>query len=128
MAIPGSGAVARPFLPAKNFEASRAFYEALGFTRLLDDEVAIFAVGQTSFILQNYYQKDRAENCMMQLMVVDPDAWWAHIASLDLAARFGVQPPRPPALQPWGFVVAHVFDPSGVPWHVTQSREHSATD
>ena len=121
-AIPSGREIARPFLPAKVFETSKRFYEALGFQKVLDGEVAIFRMGQSSFILQNYYQKDWAENFMMQLMVDDLDAWWMHVASLDLPARFGVQAPKPPAMQPWGLRVAYVYDPSGVLWHVAQRR------
>jgi len=117
---PSGTEVCRPFIPAKDFAVSRAFYEALGFTKLLEGEVAIFGIGGTSFILQNYYQKDWAQNFMMQLMVDDLDAWWAHIAALDLPARFGVAAPTSPKLQPWGLTVAYVVDPSGVLWHVAQ--------
>ena len=97
-------------------------YEALGFPKLLDGEVAIFAAGSGGFVLQRYYQKEWAENTMMQLMVDDLDAWWAHIVGLDLPGRFGVQVPRAPAVQPWGLRVAYVFDPSGVLWHVCERR------
>ena len=38
----------------------------------------------------------------------------------DLAARFGVQAPKAPAMQPWGLRVAYVVDPSGVLWHFAQ--------
>jgi uncharacterized glyoxalase superfamily protein PhnB len=60
---------------------------------------------------------------MMQLMVDDLEAWWAHIESLDLPSQFEVQPPKPPAMQPWGLRIAYVYDPSGVLWHVAQRRE-----
>jgi catechol 2,3-dioxygenase-like lactoylglutathione lyase family enzyme len=128
VAIPSGTESARPFLPTKDFEISRAFYEALGFTKLLDGEVAIFGVGSSEFILQRYYQKDWAGNFVMQLMVDDLDAWWEHIAALDLPAKFGVQPPKPPAVQPWGLRVAYVFDPAGVLWHVAQRRPDKAHD
>lgn len=120
--VPSGGELARPFLPAKDFDLSRAFYEVLGFRKLLDGDVAIFAVGSGGFILQRYYQKDWAENFMMQLMVDDLDAWWGHITGLDLPGRFGVSPPKAPAMQPWGLRVAFVVDPSGVLWHVAQGR------
>lgn len=120
--------IARPFLPAKDFEQSKRFYEALGFAKVLDGEVAIFRIGPSSFILQNYFQKDWAENFMMQLMVDDLDAWWTHIVSLDLPAKFAVAAPRAPALQPWGMRVAYVFDPSGVLWHVAERRPDVAHD
>lgn len=119
-ATPTGTELARPFLPARDFALSKRFYAALGFETLLDGEVAIFAVGTGSFILQNYYRPQWAENCMMQLMVDDLDAWWRHIQALDLPARFGVAPAKPPALQPWGLRVAYVYDPSGVLWHVTE--------
>ena len=115
--------LARPFLPAKDFALSKRFYEALGFEKVLDGEVAIFNAGSGGFILQPYFQKEWAENFMMQLMVDDLDAWWAHIETLDLAKRFGVPLPRAPAVQPWGLRIAYVVDPSGVLWHVAQRRE-----
>lgn len=124
-----SAIVARPFLPAKDFALSKAFYEVLGFAKSLDSEVAIFSCGGSGgFVLQNYYVKDWAENCMMQLMVEDLDAWWSHIASLDLVGRFGVAPPKPPMMQPWGLRVAYVYDPAGVLWHVCQARPDAAQD
>lgn len=128
MAVPTGAETARPFVPAKDFEVSKAFYRALGFEVLLDGQVCIFGIGASAFILQNYFQKDWAENFMMQLMVDDLDPWWEHIQALDLPGRFGVQPPKPPALQPWGLRVAYVYDPSGVLWHVAQRREGAASD
>lgn len=119
---PAGNESCRPFVPARDFAVSRAFYEALGFNKLLDAEVAIFGIGETSFILQDYYQQAWAENFMMQLMVDDLDAWWSHITALDLPGRFGVPPPKPPQRQPWGLTVAYVADPSGVLWHVAQRR------
>ena len=107
---------------------SKRFYQALGFEMLLDADVAIFQMGHCGFLLQRYYQKDWAENSMLQLMVDDLDAWWAHIQSLDLPENFGVTPPKPPAMQPWGLRIAFVFDPSGVLWHVAQRRSDAAQD
>ncbi|TVR53309.1 MAG: hypothetical protein EA421_11585 [Gemmatimonadales bacterium] len=51
------------------------FYEAIGFAKVLDAEVAIFNAASGGFILQ---------------------------------------PPKPPAMQPWGLRTACVYDPSGV--------------
>lgn len=126
--VPIGTETARPFLPAKDFAVSKRFYEALGFEKVLDGEVAIFRMGASSFILQKYFQKDWAENFMMQLVVDDLDAWWEHVASLDLPASFGVQAPKPPAIQPWGLRIAYVYDPSGVLWHIAQRRLGVAHD
>jgi len=65
----------RPFLPARDFALSQRFYEALGFAKELDAaDVAIYRMGASSFLLQKYFQKEWAENFMMQLMVDDLDA------------------------------------------------------
>jgi catechol 2,3-dioxygenase-like lactoylglutathione lyase family enzyme len=126
--MPTGGEVARPFLPTRDFDLAKRFYEALGFEKVLDGEVAIFKVGSTSFILQRRHQQQWAENCMMQLMVDDVDAWWAHVERLDLQKRFGVRPPSPPALQPWGLRVLYLTDPSGVLWHIAERRAGTPHD
>jgi predicted enzyme related to lactoylglutathione lyase len=121
--VPTGTELARPFLPAKDFDLAKHFYEALGFTKVLDGEVAIFRVGTGGFILQRFYEQAFAENMMMQLMVDDLDAGWAHIESLDLAQHFGISMLRAPAMQPWGLRVAYIADPTGVLWHVAQRRD-----
>lgn len=127
--VPSGTELVRPFLPTRDLELSKAFYETLGFQKLLDSgDVAIFQAGSGGFLLQRRYQKEWAENCMMQLMVDDLDSWWAHILSLDLPGRFSVQPPKAPALQPWGLRVAYLIDPCGVLWHVAQRRAGAAQD
>jgi hypothetical protein len=126
MQVPSGTEAIRAFIPAKEFDSSKAFYEALGFKKLLDGDVAIFGVGAGAFILQRYYKKEWAENCMMQMMVDNLDAWWEHIRALDLPKMFGVQPPKPPATQPWGLRVGYVWDPSGVLWHIAERRENAS--
>lgn len=123
---PSGTEVARPFVPSKDLEVSKRFYIKLGFEIVLDaDEVAIFRIGPSSFLLNRF---DQAENFMMQLMVDDLDAWWARIEALNLKREFGVPEPRPPKLQPWGLRVAYVVDPSGVLWHVAQRRPSTPHD
>ena len=128
MNIPAGSELARPFIPAKDFDLSKRFYEALGFVKEWDDEVAIFRIGVGGFILQRRFEKQWAENFMMHLMVDDLDAWWAHILSLELPKTFGVAAPKPPALQPWGLRVAFLVDPAGVLWHIAQRPPTSKED
>jgi hypothetical protein len=80
-----------------------------------------------------YFTPDRGEESgahpyIPRTTLDDLDAWWTHIASLDLRARFGVPAPKAPAVQPWGVRVAYVIDPSGVLWHVAQRRADSPHD
>jgi hypothetical protein len=126
--VPTGTELIRPFVPAKDFDRSKQFYETLGFDKVLDGEVAIFNAGSGGFVLQRYYHKEWAENFMMQLMVDDLDVWWAHLEALNLPSKFGVQPPKPPAMQPWGLRIAYVYDPCGVLWHVAQRREDVIQD
>ena len=113
---------ARAFLPTLNFRLSIRFYEKLGFEKLLDGDVAIFRIGTSSFILQQHYVKEWAENSMMQLMVDDLDAWWLHINRLDLVSEFGIAFLKAPQMQPWGLRVAYMVDPAGVLWHISERR------
>lgn len=117
-----AGVVAlRPFVPAKDFQTSRQFYNALGFREEpLGDDLVELHLGAFSFLLQNYYVPDWAGNFMMHVLLDDLDAWWTRIDSLDLAKRFDVPAPTPPMPQPWGLTVAYVVDPSGVLWHFAQ--------
>ena len=118
-----SNTVLRIFLPTRDFELSKRFYETLGFDKVVDGEVAIFDTAEPGgIILQRYYNKDWAENLMLSLRVDDLDAWWAHIESLDLPGNFGVRPPVPPKEYPWGLREVHVIDPAGVLWHFVQAR------
>lgn len=57
---------------------------------------------------------------VMHVLVTDVHARWKHINSLDLANQFGVSPPAPPRVEPWGLIVAYVFDPTGVLWHFAE--------
>ena len=128
MPIPTGTESARPFLPTKDLDKSKAFYEALGFEKILDGDVAIFEIGYTGFILQRLYDEKWAEHTMMQLLVDDLDAWWAHIESLDLPGKFGIPKPKPPAMQPWGLRIAYLVDPAGILWHVAQRRTDAPSD
>jgi uncharacterized glyoxalase superfamily protein PhnB len=128
MSISTDGELVRAFLPTRDFELSKRFYEAMGFTKVLDDDVAIFNAGSGGFILQRLYKQEWAEMTMMQLMVDDLDAWWAHVAALDLERNFAVPAPKPPALQPWGLRIAYIVDPAGVLWHIGQRRPGAPQD
>ena len=112
-------ALIRPFLPARDFELSKRFYEAIGFrVEYQDDQLAIFDHDGAGFLLQNYYIEAFAENAMHQLFVHDLDQWWSRTEGL--TERFGVRAPVAPAMQAWGIRVGFLFDPSGVLWQVAE--------
>jgi uncharacterized glyoxalase superfamily protein PhnB len=117
-------ATLRPFVPAKDFTLSQAFYEALGFASVYrDEQLVIFDHEGAGILLQNYYVKAWADNCMYQLFVDDVDAWWSRTAGL--ADRFPVATPIPPEDKPWGMRVGILFDPAGVLWQVSSEARNA---
>jgi hypothetical protein len=119
--LAGTVKAMQPFLPAKDFDVSKRFYSDLGFeVEPLGDELATVRLGSHSFLLQDYYAEQWADNFVMHVLVDDLSGWWSHIASLDLPTRYGVESPRAPKRESWGLDVAYVFDPSGVLWHFAE--------
>jgi uncharacterized glyoxalase superfamily protein PhnB len=109
----------RPFVPAKDFAISKQFYADLGFrVEPLGDSIAAMHLGSHSFLLQDFYVEEWANNFVLHMFVDDLDAWWQHVASLNLVSRYGVRSPRAPKLESWGLTVAYMFDPAGVLWHI----------
>jgi hypothetical protein len=70
----------RPVVPAKDFEISKRFYIELGFEpHPLTDRLIEMQLGAFSFILQDYYVRDWADNFVVHLAVSDVNLWWDHI-------------------------------------------------
>jgi len=111
----------KAFVPAQDFGLSKRFYADLGFTQKSEGGgVAYFACGHCAFLLQDYYVKEFAENCVMHLLVTDVRAWHRHVSAADLAGRYGVAVSAVTE-QPWGITDFAVTDPSGVCWQIGQN-------
>jgi hypothetical protein len=117
----------RPMVPARNFEISTRFYGDLGFRPqvLIPDRLIEMHLGTYSFMLQNYYVQQWADNFVIHMRVSDLVRWWDHIVALDLPSRYGVRI-LPPQDEGWA-PVAGVIDPSGVLWRIAQSRSAKPT-
>ena len=115
----------KAFVPARDFELSQRFYTAIGF-RMASSEggVAYFHAGNCSFLLQDFYHPELANNLMMHLLVESADDWHAKLAADDIAGRFGV---RLGALedQPWAMRDFVLNDPSGVLWRIAHNLPRS---
>lgn len=117
----------RPVLPARDFRTSKQFYSELGFqVRMPTDRLAEISYGAYSFLLQDYYVEQWADNCVVHLLVTDVGRWWNHICSLDLASRYEIKT-MAPRLEPWG-KVAGLTDPSGVLWRIIEPPLHSESE
>jgi glyoxalase/bleomycin resistance protein/dioxygenase superfamily protein len=109
----------RPVVPARDFELAKRFYVDLGFQpEELTDGLIEMRLGAFSFLLQDYYVQQWADNFVVHLLVTDVRRWWDHIVALDLAGRYGVKTTAP-RHESWG-LVAGVIDPSGVLWRIVE--------
>src|SRR5262249_20346742 len=111
----------KAFVPAKDFALSKQFYQDLGFVMASDSGgVAYFHHGETSFLLQDFYIEQLANNFMMHLLVEDVDAWWARIHEANIPAKYGVRITKVEA-RPWHMRDFALIDPSGVLWRIGQN-------
>lgn len=111
----------KAFVPARDFELSKAFYQAIGFTLAWSSEaLAYLHCGEASFLLQNFFVQQHADNFKMHLLVENVDDWHANITALGIADRFAVKIGNPED-RPWAMRDFTLFDPSGVLWRVAQN-------
>tara|TARA_B100001105_G_scaffold36925_3_gene26145 strand:- start:274 stop:642 length:369 start_codon:yes stop_codon:yes gene_type:complete len=113
----------KAFVPSRDFEVSKRFYQDLGFTMASEGGgVAYFHIGHASFLLQDFCAEGFADNFMMHLLVTDVDAWRAHIERSGLVAKYGVRI-TDTKNQPWRMRDFCLFDPSGVVWRIGQNTD-----
>jgi catechol 2,3-dioxygenase-like lactoylglutathione lyase family enzyme len=112
----------RPFIGAKNFEQSRAFYRDLGFEEaVLEPNLSVFRNGTSSFYLQDYYVADWVNNTMLLLEVANVAQQYQALQVSNLFARYPDARLMPIKQEDWA-AVFHIIDPSGVLWHVAEFR------
>jgi uncharacterized glyoxalase superfamily protein PhnB len=111
----------KALVPARDFELCKQFYAAAGFTMAFSsEELAYFHYGDCSFLLQNFFVKELAENFVMHLLVENVDHWHEHITAQNLLERFGVKVGMPED-RPWAMRDFTFLDPSGVLWRIAQN-------
>lgn len=115
----------RVFVPAKDFEESLRFYEAIGFKKNWqhEDVLAELQLGKNRMLLQNYYVKEWAENFMISIEVDDAAEWWRLINDLIVRDKFDTIRVKPPKEEPWGSIITYCWDPSGVLLHFSESLD-----
>ena len=111
----------RPFIGSRDFDVSKAFYEALGWkTEYLDDQLALMANGAHRFYLQRHYQKDWLENTMLHVTVADAAACHAQISAAWASGAYGEARVASPKREDYGALVTYVWDPAGVLLHLAE--------
>jgi hypothetical protein len=113
----------QPFVPSgSDFQASKALFLELGFTIISESNGYIrFENNGAGFILQDFDDKNFAENFMMRVAVGDLDEFWQKVSEQDLPAKFGVKLKEPTRF-PWGREV-NMIDIAGVCWHFTEGAD-----
>jgi len=111
----------KAFVPARDFELSKRFYQDLGFTMASEGGgVAYFHHDYASFLLQDFCVDEHFKNFTMHLLVENVDDWHQKIAESGLAEKYKVEV-GPVELQPWRMRDFTLFDPSGVLWPIAQN-------
>lgn len=111
----------KAFVPARDLDISKAFYEALGFeVPWWSEDMAYVRHGMTSFLLQKFYLREHADNFMMHLLVENVDDWYTQVVAAGVVEHFGVFVEAPQD-QPWGLRDFPMSDPTGVLWRIGQN-------
>jgi len=113
----------KAFVPSKDFETSKQFYQDLGFTMASEGGgVAYFHYEQASFLLQDFCAEGLAENFMMHILVEDVEAWWQHVQASGVVTKYQVNCTAIEQ-QPWRMKDFCLTDPSGVLWRIGQNTD-----
>ncbi|MDC6168853.1 VOC family protein [Paucibacter sp. XJ19-41] len=111
----------KAFVPSKDFNLSKQFYQDLGFTMASEGGgVAYFHWDHVSFLLQDFCAEGLAENFMMHILVEDVEAWWERVQQSGVSTKYGVKVSDVES-QPWRMRDFCLTDPSGVLWRIGQN-------
>lgn len=109
-----------PFVPSgSNYEGSKMLFQELGFKITWEAAgYAGFEKDGCKFILQQYDNKEFAENFMISIKVDHVQEFWNLAVEKKIPERFGVKM-LPPQVQPYGKEV-NMIDMAGVCWHFVE--------
>lgn len=110
----------QPFVPSgKDFDKSKNFFLDLGFTITWEDgDYVGFEKDECRFILQNFDNKEFAENLMISVAIENADIFWKENKNKQLEQKYGISLTNP-TNQPYGREV-NVIDLAGVCWHFVE--------
>jgi len=111
----------KAFVPAIDYNLSKAFYQDMGFTMASDTEgVAYFCMSDCSFLLVEVEPPYSCTGMMMHLLVENIEDWHRDITDKNLVDNYAVEAT---ALvnQPWGMREFIISDPAGIKWRIAQN-------
>lgn len=105
----------KPFVPSKDYEVSTSFYCEIGFaSEYVNDDLTLFKNGDCLFFVQRFYNKDLAQNFMLQICVADIND------AFELCSNSKHKTKITPVQQTsWGKVF-YLWGPVGELLHITQ--------
>ncbi|MBD3750635.1 MAG: glyoxalase [Sphingobacteriales bacterium] len=107
----------RPFIGAKDFNISRAFYQEIGFEEsVITHNLSYFKMDAFGFYLQDAYVKDWVDNTMVFMEVSDTKQFYQDLLSLNLSDKYTGVRLVPIKELDWGRE-CFLHDPSGILWH-----------
>ena len=110
----------KAFVPSKDFDLSKEFYQELGFELASESEgIAYFKSCNSSFLLQDFYQEEHAKNFTMHLLVEDIVLLHSSLKSGTIEEKYKTSI-SDIKKQPWGMYDFVLVDPSGVLWRIGQ--------
>ena len=113
----------RPFIPSRDYDASIAFYQALGFSmESVTEDMVLFNASPCYFFLYRAAPEEVVRPQMFQLVVSDLQALFETVESqTGIVARY-----EPIREERWGKVF-YLWGPSGEMWHVTEFRQETVS-
>ncbi|MDX1479218.1 MAG: hypothetical protein R3301_15995 [Saprospiraceae bacterium] len=110
------------FVPCMHYENSLAYYTALGCeVKWKSDDLSEMELGGQRFYLQNYYNRDWANNFMIYVDVDSAREWFDHITQVLADHSFKYARVKPPKVEPHA-IVTYAWDPSGVLLHFAEDH------
>ncbi len=111
----------KAFVPSKDYELSKRFYQDLGFELASDTNgIAYFKSCNSSFLLQDFYEEKHAKNFVMHLLVENIEQFHSKLKNSTIEENYKIQI-SDIETQPWGMYDFIVIDPSGVLWRIAQN-------
>lgn len=109
-----------PFIPSgENFEASKRLFQDLGFHINWDaGDYVGFERDGCKFILQNFANKEFAENLMINVKISNANEFYEEVTVRELASKYSICVSKP-TQQPYGKEV-NLVDIAGVCWHFVE--------
>tara|TARA_B100000902_G_C26750979_1_gene640860 strand:+ start:222 stop:602 length:381 start_codon:yes stop_codon:yes gene_type:complete len=111
----------KAFVPSRDYALSKQFYQDLGFELITEsDGIAYFKSCNSSFLLQDFYEEEHANNFAMHILVEDIEQLHSTLKRSNIEEKYEIKI-SDIKKQQWNMNDFTVVDPSGVLWRFGQN-------